>query len=248
MLTLASVGHAQEPLIRTLALTGAMIETVADVPTILARMHQHPAPDLVVLDWECPGMAGTEVMQRMRECGARPAVLFLPVCPGPTDENDPLRRGADDLAEMQNALRHLVKSMELLIANAAARSADGSAPAAPEPGAENGLELHRELCRVTWKGRRVPLSLAEFRIISRLVASPGFDISHRDIYDIIRGEGFVSGRGDSGYRGNVRAAIKRIRQKFLRIDPEFRAIRSYHGFGYRWDEAEPSEVAGDSPG
>jgi two-component system response regulator ChvI len=40
-----------------------------------------------------------------------------------------------------------------------------------------------------------------------------------------------------GYRANVRTFIKRIRQKFREVDPEFDAIENYAGFGYRWSAA-----------
>ena len=42
-----------------------------------------------------------------------------------------------------------------------------------------------------------------------------------------------SGRGDEGYRANVRTFIKRIRNKFRESDPRFDQIENYHGFGYR---------------
>jgi two-component system response regulator ChvI len=37
---------------------------------------------------------------------------------------------------------------------------------------------------------------------------------------------------------NVRAFMKRIRQKFRAIDPEFDAIETRPGMGYRWRSAE----------
>jgi two-component system, OmpR family, response regulator ChvI len=128
-------------------------------------------------------------------------------------------------------------------------SAELGGPTLPEhPGSngarnESGLELRLELTRACWKGRRVDLSLSEFRIVSRLAAAPSSDVTHRELYDVTKGEGFVSGRGALGYRGNVRAAIKRIRQKFRRIDPGFTAIRSYHGYGYRWEEGDRAAPA-----
>ncbi len=50
----------------------------------------------------------------------------------------------------------------------------------------------------------------------------------------MRGEGFIAGIGEEGYRANVRAFIKRIRQKFRDVDGEFDSIENYPGFGYRW--------------
>ena len=47
-------------------------------------------------------------------------------------------------------------------------------------------------------------------------------------------EGFISGSGEQGYHANVRAAIKRIRNKFHECDPTFVEIENYAGFGYRW--------------
>ncbi|MGH7122694.1 MAG: hypothetical protein ACREFP_27495, partial [Acetobacteraceae bacterium] len=127
------------------------------------------------------------------------------------------------------------------------RDGESSFPQNRGEGRAGGLSL--ETSRAYWNGRRVALSLTEFRVVSRLATLPGVDFSHRDIYDIMKGEGIVSGRGEGGYRGNVRAAIKRIRRKFVSIDPGFGAIRNYHGFGYHWDEgaaADPLQPAGEA--
>jgi two-component system response regulator ChvI len=59
-------------------------------------------------------------------------------------------------------------------------------------------------------------------------------VRYRDIYDLVRGEGFTAGVGPEGYRANVRTFIKRIRQKFREIDERFDSIENYPGFGYRW--------------
>ena len=54
----------------------------------------------------------------------------------------------------------------------------------------------------------------------------------------MRGEGFVAGWGEEGYRVNVRSFIKRIRQKFRPIDDNFDCIKNYSGYGYYWDHGE----------
>jgi two-component system response regulator ChvI len=59
-------------------------------------------------------------------------------------------------------------------------------------------------------------------------------VRYREIYDVVRGSGFVAGAGEDGYRANVRAFIKRIRQKFREVDDGFDRIENYAGFGYRW--------------
>jgi two-component system response regulator ChvI len=67
-----------------------------------------------------------------------------------------------------------------------------------------------------------------------LATRAGTDLTYRQIYDVVHGEGFCAGDGEAGYRVNVRSLIKRIRQKFHSIDPSFDEIENYPGFGYRW--------------
>jgi two-component system response regulator ChvI len=59
-------------------------------------------------------------------------------------------------------------------------------------------------------------------------------MTYRSIYDRMTFEGFVAGEGADGYRGNVRSAIKRIRNKFRERDPAFVEIENYTRVGYCW--------------
>lgn len=96
------------------------------------------------------------------------------------------------------------------------------------------LTLDGTAARIEWRGRRVDLTLSEFRVVQLLVDRAGQDASYRDIYDTVKGVGFIAGTGTDGYRANVRAMVKRIRQKFKEADKSFSAIHNYPGFGYRW--------------
>ena len=71
-------------------------------------------------------------------------------------------------------------------------------------------------------------------MVKLLAERPGKDVTYRDLYDVVHGSGFRAGQGSEGYRANVRAAIKRIRQKFKESDADFDRIENYPGFGYRW--------------
>jgi hypothetical protein len=209
------------------ALAGAVVEEVTEIPALLARMRREPRPDLVVLGLEDADVGGEAL---------RPE----------------LPRGADG-ARTRDTLMQLLRSAERLVAAAHVEPRDAAAglrtgvAAETDMPAANGLDLRLDASRAFWKGQRVDLSLTEFRIVSQLARSRGRDFSHRELYDIIKGDGFVSGPGRDGYRCNVRAAIKRIRQKFRLTDPAFAAIRSYHGFGYRWDERAEDD-GGEEPG
>ncbi len=96
------------------------------------------------------------------------------------------------------------------------------------------LELNVASNRAIWKGQPVALTLREFKIVALVALKAGQDVTYRDIYDVVHGEGFVAGYGVEGYRANVRTFIKRVRQKFREADEGFEQIENYPGFGYRW--------------
>ena len=98
------------------------------------------------------------------------------------------------------------------------------------------LTLSHASKRASWRGCDVPLSRNEFEVVTLLAEQAGHDIGYRQIYDTIRGDGFVAGQGEDGYRANVRAMVKRIRHKFVQLDPDFAALQNYPGFGYRWHQ------------
>ena len=110
--------------------------------------------------------------------------------------------------------------------------------AAPEEGGEEvrvgELLLREGSHRAVWRGADVPLSRGEFEMVRLLARRAGDDVPYRALYDALRGEGFVAGQGEEGYRANVRAMVKRIRRKFESIDPAFDSLGTYAGFGYRW--------------
>ena len=78
--------------------TGFQVETFPDGAAMLERLHSGRAPDVVVLDWEMPGMSGPEVCQFLRsqpETEVLP-VLMLTAHNRPEDLVLGLRAGAND--------------------------------------------------------------------------------------------------------------------------------------------------------
>jgi len=86
----------------------------------------------------------------------------------------------------------------------------------------------------------VGLTVTEYKIIGLLVANAGKPQTYRAIYDTMHYVGFMAGFGSTGYMMNVRSALKRIRKKFLAIDPAFAEIENYAGVGYCWRTPEQS--------
>ncbi len=195
--------------------------------------------DIVLLDWRMPKMDGIEVLRQMRARGIDLPVIFLTVLSDQIYEEAALAGGALDFVEKSRSLPILLRRMSLILDGAKGANEETAEAAADTAAAATvyrlgKLELRLENSRALWDGVRVDLTLTEFNIVRLMATRPDEDVSYRDIYDLVHGKGFMAGYGPSGYRANVRAFIKRIRQKFRAIDEAFDCIENYPGFGYRW--------------
>jgi hypothetical protein len=91
--------------------------------------------------------------------------------------------------------------------------------------------------RALWRQQDVGLTLTEYKTVVRLVSQKGEPLTYRAIYDTAHYEGFVAGSGAHGFNTNVRSIMKRIRKKFLAVDPAFSKIKNEGRVGYRWCES-----------
>ncbi len=193
--------------------------------------------DIVLLDWRMPKMDGIDVLRQMRARGIDVPVIFLTVLSDQIYEEAALSGGALDFVEKSRSLPILLKRMRLIIEGAKTGPEGETGDAAFDGVHRLGkLELRLDNSRALWDGSRIDLTLTEFNIVKLMATRPDEDVSYREIYDLVHGKGFMAGYGPSGYRANVRAFIKRIRQKFRAVDNEFDSIGNYPGFGYRWGE------------
>jgi len=204
-----------------------------DGHTAIQHLMGGPDGDIVLLDWKMPGMTGIEVLQRLRSENIDIPVIFLTVLNDQIYEEAGLLGGAVDFIEKSRSFSILLKRIELILTAHKVRTAR------PPPNNQNVVEtgaltLRYDSRRAAWNQSNIGLTLTEFNIVAYLTENADRDVSYREIYDIVHGEGFVAGDGEIGYRTNVRAFIKRIRQKFRDVDPEFSHIKNYPGFGYRW--------------
>jgi two-component system OmpR family response regulator len=81
---------------------------------------------------------------------------------------------------------------------------------------------------VHWKGKPVNLTLTEFWIIESLTRNPGHVRTYDALSDVTR-QGLVERNTINGY-------IRRIRNKFRELDPNFDRIQTVHGTGYKWEQ------------
>ena len=211
-----------------LAQAGFEVEGFADPHDALDQLPGTDPADLLILDWKMPRMSGLELLNALRARGLATRALFFTSHNDTIYEEAALASGAVDFIDKTRSFAILLKRIELILERGPA--------APPVAGAlvESGkLRLEPSSHAAFWDEQPVDLSFGEFRVVEFLAAA-GRDVTYREIYDTLRGENFVAGDGPDGYRTNVRALIKRIREKFIAIDPEFAAIANYPGFGYRW--------------
>ena len=201
--------------------------------------------DIVLLDWRMPKMDGIDVLRQMRARGIEVPVIFLTVLSDQIYEEAALAGGALDFVEKSRSLSILLKRMRLIVDGAKAGGEDQGGEAAVGVHRLGKLELRLDNSRAFWDGTRIDLTLTEFNIVKLMATRPEEDVSYREIYDLVHGKGFLAGYGPSGYRANVRAFIKRIRQKFRAVDAEFDCIENYPGFGYRWGSGDGQRAANE---
>lgn len=221
------------------ALKGELLDSGFDVTDFasgregLDYLNRGNLSDIVLLDWKMPTMSGLDILRHLKRRNVRAPVIFLTGMPSEEVEASALADGAVDFIDKARAFSILELRMRLAIHSSRA-SGEGSAS---EELCSGRLKLKPSVCSTSWDGRPVELTVTEFRIIRLLVRRGGDNVSYREIYDCVHGAGFIAGYGDDGFRTNVRSLIKRIRQKFRAIDPDFSEIENLPSFGYRWRDA-----------
>ncbi len=209
---------------------GYRVTGFGDPVAALAWLTSGAPPDACILDWNMPRLDGITLLQRLRAAEVAIPVMMLTSLREPVYEELAFDRGAVEFVEKTRSPAIILRRLAMVLAGRGAPAAEEQVNAL----AFGALELKVEIKRAQWKGQEVKLSMGEFQVVWLLVSRAGADASYREIYDQMRGDGFLAGQGEDGYRANVRAMIKRIRAKFQTVDPGFDALENYAGFGYRW--------------
>lgn len=195
---------------------------------------------IAILNWGLPTLSGMQLFERIRSENFNFPIIFLTLLKDQVYEETALMTGAADFIDKSRSFSVIHSRINsVLNGNKMGKGAlnirSTIRPQQEPTTVRHGpLILHTQSNRALWQGKRVNLTLAEFKIVRYLASEMGRDVPHREIYDIVRGPGFLAGDGENGYRSNVRTFIKRIRRKFTDIDPGFDRIATYSGFGYRW--------------
>jgi two-component system response regulator ChvI len=209
---------------------GFVVETFADGASMLASVADGVAADVIVLDWSLPLMSGIDLLPRLRREGILLPVVFLTGRSSPSHENLAFDRGALDFVDKSRGVPILAKRIRVIV-ESSKRPAELEVDESQHCGR---LMLKPRVSRAFWDAIDVDLTVSEFNVVRLLASNVGNHVTYRAVYDCVHSVGFIAGSGEEGYRINVRSMVKRIRNKFRLVDPEFAEVENYPSFGYRW--------------
>lgn len=181
-------------------------------------------PDLVLIDVSLKDEVegGFELCRDLRSRAPELPIIFLTARDSEFDAVSGLRLGADDYLTKDISVPHLMARVAALF-----RRLD--AMQKPQAGTSRltrgDLEIDVDRMTVRWKDQPVGLTLTEFWIVHSLARYPGHVRNRQQLMDAARAV-----LDDN----TITSHIKRIRRKFLAIDPEFDAVETVYGMGYRW--------------
>lgn len=199
-----------------------------DGEAALKALIANPA-DLGVFDIKMPRMDGLELLSRLREKVQMP-VIFLTSKDDEIDEELGLASGADDYVAKPFSQRLLIARIRAVLRRAENRRQSGPDDAASEGVAivRGRLEMDPARHRVRWDGKDVSLTVTEFMILEALAHRPDVVKSRNQLMDAAyQDDVYVDDR-------TIDSHIKRLRRKFRQVDPDFDAIDTLYGAGYRF--------------
>ncbi len=183
-------------------------------------------PDLALLDigleHEIDG--GFDLCRELRAMSNTLPIVFLTARDSDLDTISGLRLGADDYLTKDISLLNLCARISALF-----RRLDMlDAPSDKDQIIHRGqLQLDMNRFSVTWGNTPIELTLTEFWLIHTLANRPGHVKNRNQLMEDAKI--FVDD-------ATITSHIKRVRNKFLKIDKDFTCIDTVYGMGYRWKE------------
>ncbi|MBL8558616.1 MAG: phosphate regulon transcriptional regulator PhoB [Hyphomonadaceae bacterium] len=180
-------------------------------------------PDLVVLDWMLPKLAGIEVCRRLRSArDSRNTPIVMLTARG--EEGDRIRgldTGADDYVVKPFQMSELLARLRAVMRRIRPALADDKIAA-------GDVTLDRGSHRVKRAGKDVHLGPTEFRLLEYLMQHPGRVFSREQLLDAVWGsEVYVEARTVDVHIGRLRRA--------LNAGHDFDPIRTVRSAGYSFD-------------
>ena len=184
-------------------------------------------PDLALLDigLEDDAEGGFEVCRVLRNKSETVPIIFLTARDSDLDIISGLRLGADDYLTKDISLPNLCARVAALFRRI---NAITTAPITEDLLKRGVLVMDMNRFTVAWDQQRVDLTLTELWVVHTLAMHPGH-VKNRD--QLMEDARIVVDDA------TITSHIKRIRNKFIKVDKSFNCIETVYGMGYRWLES-----------
>lgn len=176
--------------------------------------------DLIILDYNLPGLNGREIIKKLRYEGLSLPILMLTVHSELNDKIDLLTLGADDYISKPFALSELLTRIKVILRRP--KSWQGHTLKI------NDLELDPDKFLVTRGGRRIALSSKEFALLEYLLKHQGLILSRQDIMEHVWDE------NADPFSNTIEVHIRNLRRKLE--TEEQKLIFTVSNRGYKIDE------------
>ena len=205
---------------------GFSVQTYLDGESAYIGITRTP-PNLAVIDVKMPKMDGEELLRKLRKKTSLPVIL-LTSKDEEVDELLGLKLGADDFIKKSGgfSIKVLVERIRVQL-----RKKNNSQDETKNLIVHGKLKLDPSQLECQWNGKNLPekLTTTEFLIVKELAKRPGIIKERAQLMDIAY-------REDTDIEDRtIDSHVKRIRKKFKKVDPEFSAIETRYGSGYRWN-------------
>ena len=203
-----------------LKLAGFAIEAFTDGLEAIDYIKDNGA-EIILLDIKMPRIDGLEVFTRVRKFSNIP-IIFLTSKDSEMDELIGLRIGADDYIRKPFSHKLLVERIKSILRRSTKKVQKETTRVEL-----SHLSLDKQSMLCKWKDNSIELTSTEFSILIALIGRPG-TIKTRD--DLIN-EAFNEALSKEDRV--IDSHIKRIRKKFISVDPQFDLIKTIYGVGYK---------------
>jgi two-component system, OmpR family, phosphate regulon response regulator PhoB len=195
---------------------------------IIKNFNESTAIDLIIFNLMLPEPSGIEICQFLRSHGSKVPILMLSSKGQEADRVIGLELGADDYLVKPFGLPELLARCYALLRRDRLQY---HLPATPETDLEETIEfgnikIYPQQCRVTIKGKEIPLSRKEFLLLNLFIHNPRRVFSRNLLIDRVWGDEFM------GNNKTVDVHIRWLRSKIEDKPSHPTYLLTVRGFGY----------------
>lgn len=196
-----------------------VVDTVHNGTDAIAYLQGAGQYDLVILDWDLPGLSGIEVCRRFRDMGGTTPILMLTGRAAITSKEEGLDSGADDYLTKPFDMKELSARIRAITR----RTGQILLPTAMVVG---DLTVNPVSCLVTREGQPIALTPKEYALLEFFARHPN---------EVFNAEALLERVWSSDSEATpltVRVCINRLRSK-IDVEGKPSLIKNLHGLGYK---------------